>query len=228
MTDVLPNPSPTDNIPLTTHVDDDLAKARDSLRLIDEGIRTLTNGRTEFGPAAPNGPAGQQQGYKRFAQQNFRQSTGDNSSAPNFSLKRRFVSTDDDQQQQQRPSVFKRINMRGVPVGDFDDRRNAVRENGGIFLWEKSQIIDYLIILYIDFDEDVDFNQPKPAVASSVFVTTKEVKSRDTAIAEMKESEKGANKTRNKRMFGLLLGTLQRFKQEEDVKHSRYNLHIIV
>jgi len=71
----------------------------------------------------------------------------------------------------------------------------------------------------VQLEYDDDFDSSKPSLPSSVSVIPKEMKSRESAIAEMKEAERSDNKTRNKRMFNLLLGTLQQFKCDEDGKN---------
>ncbi|XP_067012213.2 pinin [Anabrus simplex] len=53
----------------------------------------------------------------------------------------------------------------------------------------------------------------KPAISSRVIATPKELPSRQEAMAAQSTDEK--SKARNRRMFGALLGTLQKFRQEE-------------
>lgn len=52
-----------------------------------------------------------------------------------------------------------------------------------------------------------------PQMISKVIVTPREVPSRQEALAAQNSDEK--SKARNRRMFGALLGTLQKFQQEE-------------
>uniref|UniRef100_A0A1B6IY81 Pinin n=1 Tax=Homalodisca liturata TaxID=320908 RepID=A0A1B6IY81_9HEMI len=60
---------------------------------------------------------------------------------------------------------------------------------------------------------DEDFGISKPAVPSQVTVTPREVPSRQQVLAAQGTDE--TSKARNRRMFGALLGTLQKFRQEE-------------
>ena len=59
-----------------------------------------------------------------------------------------------------------------------------------------------------DHDEDM-----RPSIMSRVVVESQ--KSRDEALAEENEKMGKREKQRNRRMFGNLLGTLQKFKQDE-------------
>ena len=68
------------------------------------------------------------------------------------------------------------------------------------------------------FDErefDLPDEEPtrKPTLQSSVIATTRETKPRTQALEEQKSDKKGL--ARNKRMFGMILGTLQKFQKEE-------------
>lgn len=55
--------------------------------------------------------------------------------------------------------------------------------------------------------------QPQKQMISKVIVTPKELPSRQEALEAQSKDEK--SKARNRRMFGALLGTLQKFQQEE-------------
>lgn len=53
----------------------------------------------------------------------------------------------------------------------------------------------------------------QPAVSSRVIATPREIPSRQEVIRRERTDER--SRQRNKRMFGALLGTLQKFRQEE-------------
>lgn len=53
----------------------------------------------------------------------------------------------------------------------------------------------------------------KPSVSSRVIATPREIPSRQEVIRRERTDER--SRQRNKRMFGALLGTLQKFRQEE-------------
>lgn len=64
-----------------------------------------------------------------------------------------------------------------------------------------------------DDSADEDDTIIKPAVSSRVIATPREIPSRQEVIRRERTDER--SRQRNKRMFGALLGTLQKFRQEE-------------
>ena len=71
-------------------------------------------------------------------------------------------------------------------------------------------------------DDDEDELPHKLSLQSSVFATPKDTKSRQEAIEEQQSGAGGAAGTeRNRRMFGLLLGTLVKFKEDERTKEQQ-------
>uniref|UniRef100_A0A0C9S1Z0 PNN_1 protein n=1 Tax=Fopius arisanus TaxID=64838 RepID=A0A0C9S1Z0_9HYME len=64
-----------------------------------------------------------------------------------------------------------------------------------------------------DDSGDDDDGSVRPAVSSRVIATPREIPSRQDVIRRENVDER--SKQRNKRMFGALLGTLQKFRQEE-------------
>ncbi|XP_066584263.1 pinin [Prorops nasuta] len=65
----------------------------------------------------------------------------------------------------------------------------------------------------VDDSADEDDAAIKPAVPSRVIATPREIPSRQEVIRRERVDER--SRQRNKRMFGALLGTLQKFRQEE-------------
>ncbi|XP_022900605.2 pinin [Onthophagus taurus] len=68
------------------------------------------------------------------------------------------------------------------------------------------------------YDEE-ELKQPQKQMISKIIVTPKEIPSRQEALAAQNKDEK--SKARNRRMFGALLGTLQKFQQEETKLKSK-------
>ena len=78
--------------------------------------------------------------------------------------------------------------------------------------------------LEADYQDPYDFDIPaasgRRSLASAVTMPVRETKSRDEAITELEAEVPSEVKTRNKRMFGMLLGTLSGFKREERGKRT--------
>jgi len=72
-------------------------------------------------------------------------------------------------------------------------------------------------------EEEEDELPHKPSLQSSVIATPKDTKSRQEAIAEQQSGAGGGDvgTARNRRMFGLLLGTLVKFKEDERTKEQQ-------
>lgn len=85
-----------------------------------------------------------------------------------------------------------------------NDEPPPKRRNGSVFKRLSERPVHY--------EEEVA-QQPQKQLISKVIVTPKEVPSRQEALAAQNSDEKA--KARNRRMFGALLGTLQKFQQEE-------------
>ncbi|XP_067119911.1 pinin [Centruroides vittatus] len=66
---------------------------------------------------------------------------------------------------------------------------------------------------------DDDDTTTKPTIQSSVVATTKEIRTRKETIEEQKGDKK--NMERNRRMFGMILGTLQKFQHEESQRKEQ-------
>lgn len=62
----------------------------------------------------------------------------------------------------------------------------------------------------------------KPAVSSRVIATPREIPSRQEVIKRERTDER--SRQRNKRMFGALLSTLQKFRQEETKLKAKVKL----
>ncbi|KAJ1529773.1 hypothetical protein ONE63_006520 [Megalurothrips usitatus] len=71
-------------------------------------------------------------------------------------------------------------------------------------------------------DDDAQF---KPAISSRVIPQTRELPSKEDILAAQGDER---SKARNRRMFGALLGTLQRFRQEETRMRDREDKRAVV
>ncbi|KAG5329648.1 PININ protein, partial [Acromyrmex charruanus] len=108
-----------------------------------------------------------------------------------------------------------------------EDRRRAITEFmnnelvGGKRRWQGSNAEPKTVFSRLsarvpstaDDSADEDDNITKPAVSSRVIATPREIPSRQEVIRRERTDER--SRQRNKRMFGALLGTLQKFRQEE-------------
>ena len=70
---------------------------------------------------------------------------------------------------------------------------------------------------YRDSDDE-DFGRPT-GLSSSVMQSVQEIPSREASMNKQKEDRKG--QARNRRMFGLLLGTLQKFKDDTSTQNDK-------
>ncbi|XP_070156091.1 pinin [Polyergus mexicanus] len=108
-----------------------------------------------------------------------------------------------------------------------EDRRRAVTDfvnnelSGSKRRWQSSNVEPKTVFSRLsarvpsnaDDSADEDDSIIKPAVSSRVIVTPREIPSRQEVIRRERTDER--SRQRNKRMFGALLGTLQKFRQEE-------------
>jgi len=109
-----------------------------------------------------------------------------------------------------------------------DDRRRTITEfvnnelPGGKRRWQSSSNVEPKTVFSrlsarvpstADDSADEDDSIVKPAVSSRVIATPREIPSRQEVIRRERTDER--SRQRNKRMFGALLGTLQKFRQEE-------------
>lgn len=108
-----------------------------------------------------------------------------------------------------------------------EDRRRIVTElmnnelPGGKRRWQSSNTEPKTVFSRLsarvpsnaDDSADEDDGVIKPAVSSRVIATPREIPSRQEVIRRERTDER--SRQRNKRMFGALLGTLQKFRQEE-------------
>ncbi|XP_011635389.1 pinin, partial [Pogonomyrmex barbatus] len=107
-----------------------------------------------------------------------------------------------------------------------EDRRRIITEfvnndlPGGKRRWQSSNVEPKTVFSRLsahpsiaDDSADEDDSITKPAVSSRVIATPREIPSRQEVIRRERTDER--SRQRNKRMFGALLGTLQKFRQEE-------------
>lgn len=108
-----------------------------------------------------------------------------------------------------------------------EDRRRIVTDfvnnelPGGKRRWQSSNVEPKTVFSRLsarvpsnaDDSADEDDTVIKPAVSSRVIATPREIPSRQEVIRRERTDER--SRQRNKRMFGALLGTLQKFRQEE-------------
>lgn len=69
------------------------------------------------------------------------------------------------------------------------------------------------ILFRNEFDDDEDSPTAKRSLQSQIMTTSWDDKQRNQVLEEQKKDKKSLS--RNKRMFGLILGTLEKFKAEE-------------
>lgn len=96
------------------------------------------------------------------------------------------------------------LSVRARTIIHENDEPPVKRRNGSVFKRLSERPVHY---------EEETVQQPQRQLISKVIVTPKEVPSREEALAAQNNDEKA--KARNRRMFGALLGTLQKFQQEE-------------
>ncbi|GJQ66615.1 putative pinin/SDK/memA/ protein conserved region [Trypoxylus dichotomus] len=108
-----------------------------------------------------------------------------------------------------------RNRVRGIP----GNRRLYAHENDEPLGKRKnSSVFKRLSERQTMYEEEIE-QKPVKQMISKVIVTPKEVPSRQEALAAQNCDEK--SKARNRRMFGALLGTLQKFQQEETKLKSK-------
>lgn len=95
---------------------------------------------------------------------------------------------------------------------DFNSGRISAKDRLGIVVTEEQKTV--MKKEYEEEDDDMDEDPaPKKALQSQVMLSSKIMKSRTEVLAAQQGDQ--VTKERNRRMFGSLLGTLQRFKKEE-------------
>ncbi|KAL4238910.1 hypothetical protein ACF0H5_003617 [Mactra antiquata] len=152
----------------------ELEKAKESLKDVDENIRKLTG----------RDPTGQRPVRRvSIGGSDSRGGKSGPGAERIFSLARRGIIKDEPGLGRRGGGAFSRLG----PRAGGRERRGRGQDSGD--------------------EEDM-----KPALQSSVIATPKEERSRQVSIEEQSKDRKG--QARNRRMFGLLLGTLQKFKDE--------------
>lgn len=96
-------------------------------------------------------------------------------------------------------------------VFTHDNEEPPTKRRGGVFNRLSDRVVSERVAYHHDEDNG-DFKGHRQMI-SKVIVTPKEVPSRQDALDAQSGDEKF--KARNRRMFGALLGTLQKFQQEE-------------
>ncbi|OTF73594.1 Pinin-like protein, partial [Euroglyphus maynei] len=99
------------------------------------------------------------------------------------------------------------------PGREFDDKNNGGRRFYGrqSFAGNKRKLIDH--DEYDDYDDENQPNNNKRSLQSQVVATSWEMKHRNQVLEEQKNDKKSMS--RNRRMFGHILGTLEKFKNEQ-------------
>lgn len=114
---------------------------------------------------------------------------------------------------------------RGAPIDDNRNRHLSVRsknlnhENDEPQTKRKSGVSVFKRLSERPSHYEEETQQPQKQLISKVIVTPKEIPSRQEALAAQNKDVKF--KERNRRMFGALLGTLQKFQQEETKLKSK-------
>ncbi|KAK5648606.1 hypothetical protein RI129_003498 [Pyrocoelia pectoralis] len=122
-----------------------------------------------------------------------------------------------------RPGIKRNLsveeNNRGRPrISSLNRARNFNHENDEPSNKRRQSVFKRLSERPPHYEEEI-LQQPQKQLISKVIVTPREVPSRQDALAAQSTDEK--SKARNRRMFGALLGTLQKFQQEETKLKSK-------
>ncbi|XP_074647693.1 pinin-like [Tubulanus polymorphus] len=167
-----------------------LLKARENLKSVDENIKKLT-GRTFRTPGSGPGPGGRRGPPGRVPGGDVRSSRGGRL----FAMARRGLV--DDARDGGPPAKRRNIGTAFGRMGSHSEGRGRRHQ------------VD-------SGDEDI---QKKHAIQSSVVAPLSSLRSRKDIMDEQTSDTKG--KARNRRMFGLLLGTLQKFKNESQATEDK-------